>query len=54
MTYTKGNVTYVVPTNVQVQSQPPGKHELSETARSFCRLRKGNKLNVSSITIWDG
>ncbi|MBO9727854.1 MAG: hypothetical protein J7623_04385 [Chitinophaga sp.] len=23
-TYTKGNVTYVVPTNVQVQSQPPG------------------------------
>lgn len=24
MTYTKGNVTYVVPSNVQVQSQPPG------------------------------
>jgi hypothetical protein len=24
MTYTKGNVTYVVPYNVQVQSQPPG------------------------------
>ncbi|MEC5146899.1 hypothetical protein [Chitinophaga sp. 212800010-3] len=22
--YTKGNVTYVVPSNVQVQSQPPG------------------------------
>lgn len=24
MTYTKGNVTYIVPSNVQVQSQPPG------------------------------
>ena len=24
MTYTKGNVTYVVPYNVQVQNQPPG------------------------------
>jgi hypothetical protein len=24
MTYTKGNVTYVVPYNVQVQQQPPG------------------------------
>ncbi|MFY0253748.1 hypothetical protein ACDQ55_07300 [Chitinophaga sp. 30R24] len=24
MTYTKGNITYVVPYNVQVQSQPPG------------------------------
>lgn len=24
MTYTKGNVTYVVPSNVQVQAQPPG------------------------------
>ncbi|TWF37409.1 hypothetical protein FHW36_107345 [Chitinophaga polysaccharea] len=23
-TYTRGNVTYVVPSNVQVQSQPPG------------------------------
>lgn len=24
MTYTKGNVTYVVPSNYQVQTQPPG------------------------------